>query len=74
MNKLSDKNIIITGALGLIGKKISESLALSGAKVIMLDLKSNKEFKSIKEFKKIKDQILYIQCDVTNEKNISVRK
>tara|TARA_B100000787_G_C16198801_1_gene303060 strand:- start:2304 stop:3107 length:804 start_codon:yes stop_codon:yes gene_type:complete len=70
MNKLSDKNIIITGALGLIGKKISESLALSGAKVIMLDLKSNKEFKSIKEFKKIKDQILYIQCDVTNEKNI----
>ena len=46
MSKINNKNIIITGGLGLIGKQISKLLAQDGANVIILDLASIKKFNS----------------------------
>ncbi len=65
MNDLKKKVIILTGGLGLIGKKLTLFLAKMGAQVIVLDIKSLKEFKKTKDFKTIKN-INYFKCDVSN--------
>ena len=44
----------------MIGKKISLSLALHGAKVVIID-------KNIKNLKKLNSKIIYEQLDVTQE-------
>ena len=43
-----NKNIIITGALGLLGKPLTLELALQGNNLIMLDIKSKDVIKDIK--------------------------
>jgi len=70
MKNLANKNILITGSLGLIGKKISEVLAINKANVIMLDIKNKKEIKKIKNYDYIKQYLHYFRCDVSKEKNL----
>tara|TARA_B100001250_G_scaffold401979_1_gene414516 strand:+ start:4736 stop:5539 length:804 start_codon:yes stop_codon:yes gene_type:complete len=70
MSKINNKNIIITGGLGLIGKQISKLLAQDGANVIILDLASIKKFNSLKIFNNLKYKLFYIKCDVTNKNDI----
>jgi len=65
-----NKNIIITGALGLLGKPLTLELALQGNNLIMLDIKSKDELKRYKKFSLVKDRINYIKCDVSNVKNV----
>ncbi len=65
MKDLKNKTIVLTGALGLIGKKLTNYLAINNARVILLDIKSLNEFRKIKEFKLIKNRIFYFKCDVT---------
>ncbi len=64
------KNIIITGALGLLGKPLTFELAKQGNNIIMLDVKSKDELKKYKNFKFIKDRIIYFKCDVSKIKNV----
>ena len=70
MKNLANKNIIVTGALGLIGKKISEVLAANKANVIMLDIKNKQEVKKIIDYDYIKGYLKYLRCDVSNEKTL----
>ena len=70
MSSFMNKTIIITGALGLVGKKLSSHLSKKGAKVIILDIKSYSEFKKIKELQTFKNKIYYFKCDVTNIKSL----
>ena len=62
------KNIIITGGLGLLGKALTIELANTGAHIIILDIKSKKEFNKVNSFKKIKNNLSYFKCDVSNIK------
>ena len=57
---LKKKLAFVIGGNGLIGKKISLSLALHGAKVVIID-------KNIKNLKKLNSKIIYEQLDVTQE-------
>lgn len=66
MHNLNNKVIILTGALGLLGKSLSEHLAKSNAKIIMLDVKNTKEIKKIRNFNFIKKNLFYYKCDVSN--------
>ena len=65
MNNLNKKIIVLTGALGLLGKSITESLAENNAKILMLDIKNKNEMNKIKDFKIIKNNLFYFKCDVT---------
>ena len=51
---LKSKKIIITGALGLIGSALSETLIKNKNKIILIDHNINKKDKSYKFFKKKK--------------------
>ena len=64
------KNIIITGALGLLGKPLTFELAKQGNNIIMLDLKSKNELKKYKNFEFVKDKIIYFKCDVSKIQNV----
>ena len=70
MKNIENKTIIITGALGLLGKSISEVLAKNKAHIIMLDLKNKDEVKKIKNYESIKKYLTYFQCDVSEFKSI----
>ena len=70
MKNLANKNIVITGAMGLIGKKISEVLAINKVNVIMLDIKNKKDIIKIKNYHYIKKYLNYLKCDVSNEKSL----
>lgn len=67
---VKNKNIVITGALGLLGKSLTSELAENGANIIMLDIKNKDELRKISSFHSIKQKINYIKCDVTNIKNV----
>ena len=70
MKNLANKNIVITGAMGLIGKKISEVLAINKVNVIMLDIKNKQDIIKIKNYHYIKRYLNYLKCDVSNEKSL----
>ena len=70
MNHLNEKNIIVTGGLGLLGKSIAEKLTKIGANVIILDLLDKNEINKINDFNLIKNKIFYYKCDVTNIKSL----
>ena len=70
MKNLKNKVVILTGALGLLGKSIAQSLAKEKAIIIMLDIKKNNEIKKVKEYKLIKNNLYYYKCDVTKIKEI----
>ena len=61
MNNLNNKVIILTGAFGLLGKSIAESLAKNNAKIIMLDIKNKNEIRKIKDYKIIKENLFYLK-------------
>tara|TARA_Y100000590_G_scaffold213372_1_gene241813 strand:- start:77683 stop:78474 length:792 start_codon:yes stop_codon:yes gene_type:complete len=65
-----NKNIIITGALGLLGKSLTIELAKQGNNIIMLDIKSKDELKKNKNLNFVKNRINYIKCDVSNIKSV----
>ena len=67
---IKNKNIIITGALGLLGKSLTAELAQRGANIIMLDIKSKKQLKEIQNLNLIKNKISYIKCNVSNIKSV----
>jgi NAD(P)-dependent dehydrogenase (short-subunit alcohol dehydrogenase family) len=69
---LSDKTIFITGALGQIGKEISNSFLLQGAKVILTDISidHSEDFKLFLLNQEINIESFDImQLDITNEQN-----
>ena len=70
MKNLKNKVVILTGALGLLGKSIAQSLAKEKAIIIMLDIKKNNDIKKVKEYKLIKNNLYYYKCDVTKIKEI----
>ncbi len=68
---LKNKTAIVTGALGLIGKKHCEALAMAGANVIIADM--NKE--NCKDFaQKLGKKHFGISIDVTDENNLQDAK
>jgi len=69
---LSDKTIFITGALGQIGKEISNSFLLQGAKVILTDisLELAEDYKNFLLNQAITNENFDIlKLDITNEQN-----
>jgi NAD(P)-dependent dehydrogenase (short-subunit alcohol dehydrogenase family) len=59
---VSDKLIVITGGLGLLGREITQALLQEGAKVIVLDLPSNPSA--------LDENVFYISCDITEKEQI----
>ena len=49
---LKGKLALVTGAFGLLGSKITETLASQGADVILTDINSNKNLQKLKSIKK----------------------
>lgn len=70
MYNLKNKNVVLTGALGLLGKKISETLANCGCNVIMMDLKGEKFLKEINNYNLIKSHLFYYKCNIRNKNDI----
>ena len=68
---LKNKNILITGCNGLIGKNISDALSSYGANLILVDNVSKNQIsnQANKIIKKYKSQVIPIQLDITDEKN-----
>lgn len=69
---LKDKVIMVTGAMGLIGKEICYSFLSQGAKVIFADISLNtqKEFESELLEKKVdSEQFLFVPLDITSEQS-----
>ena len=67
---LKNKNILITGCNGLIGKNISDALSSYGANLILVDNVSKNQIsnQANKIIKKYKSQVIPIQLDITDEK------
>ncbi|KJJ84938.1 short-chain dehydrogenase/reductase SDR [Candidatus Omnitrophus magneticus] len=65
MFSLKGETIAVTGALGLIGKAIVEALSKNGAKVIMLDVDSEKGARVLSDFLARKYDVSYEHLDVT---------
>ena len=71
---LKNKNILITGSNGLIGKNISEALSRYGANLILVDnvsknLITNQANKIIKKYN---SEVIPIQLDITDEKKTKI--
>lgn len=68
---LQNKTVIITGALGLLGKKHVEAVAENGGIPIILDIKT-KQLKKFTEYIKDKFKVsaMGLKVDVTKEKEI----
>src|ERR1700741_416085 len=64
---LENKTAIVTGAVGLIGKKHCEALAEAGANVVVADVN---EDACISFAKQLGEQHLGIKVDVTNEASL----
>lgn len=69
---VSDKIIFITGALGQIGKEISTSFLLQGAKVILTDI----SIECAEDFRKkiinqgvSEENFIFLKLDITDEQN-----
>jgi len=65
---LKNKNVIITGGHGFLGKQHAEALMKNNANVIILDIVDNKKFK--KHIKNQNTNYLFFKCDITNKKNL----
>ena len=72
---LSDKVVVLTGGLGQIGLNYIGALLSKKAKVVVLDVKSEREAENILKNKfllKQRDNILYCLTDIT--KKIEINK
>ena len=70
MIDLNNKNIVITGGLGILGKSLTKQLVSLGANVIILDIQEKKQVKKINEYEKFKDKIFYFKCNTSKKKSI----
>lgn len=71
-NKIDNKIVLITGALGQIGIEISTSFLRQGAKVILTDINLLKKIELVQEFSKIgfaQSNYLFSKLDITDENN-----
>ena len=68
MKKLKNKNAIITGGAGGIGKETAKVLANEGANVMLVDLSKDKLEKTINEIGN--PNIKYVVANVSSEKDI----
>ncbi len=68
---LSDDLALVTGGAGLLGLKHCEALLEAGSKVIILDTnaEANEKFQS-DNFSQYKSNILILNTDITNEKEV----
>jgi NAD(P)-dependent dehydrogenase (short-subunit alcohol dehydrogenase family) len=65
---LNNKNIIITGGLGLLGKKHIESIIEYNGNPIILDIIPPKDAQLIlNQFEVNGKKLIYFQCDISNE-------
>lgn len=73
---LKDKKIIITGALGLIGKELLKIFCLTNQKIYAIDLKGQIERynKFIKQIKNKNKNIHFIDCDINSNKFLNISK
>ena len=65
---LHQKTAVVTGALGLIGKKHCEALALAGANVVVADVNSGRSAEFAQE---LGSQHIGIGIDVTNKTSVT---
>lgn len=68
---LKGKNIVITGALGLLGKEHVKAIAMAGGNPIMIDL----DIQELEEFGKSISKLYKVDCkgyevDITDEKSV----
>ena len=68
MFSVNNKNIIITGASGVIGSTISIALAKGGARLVLLGRSESKLENVFLQVKEYGDGHLYFICDVLDEK------
>ena len=68
---IKNKNIVITGAAGILGKKLSQSLLNSGAHLALID-KDEKTLNKLKDLKIAEDNFFEIYVtDLTKEKVVN---
>lgn len=70
MKKLENKTVFITGGLSGIGKACAVAAAKEGANVVIADLKSERAENTIEEIKKYNSRAIFIDCDVSNYKQV----
>lgn len=70
--ELKDKVVVVTGAVGGMGQKFTADFAEQGAKIVLLDLLTDKLNSYAKELSnKYKVDTLAITCDSTNEEQVN---
>jgi NAD(P)-dependent dehydrogenase (short-subunit alcohol dehydrogenase family) len=70
MKKLENKTVFITGGLSGIGKACAIAAAREGANIAIADLKSDSVEKTMEEIKKINPKAIFVECDVSNFKQV----
>ena len=72
MFDLSNKYYVITGGLGFLGRKFTETVCKYNGNPIIIDIKNNKDDKKFlkKLTSKYDNDILHFAIDITNEKEI----
>jgi len=65
---LRNKNVLITGGHGFLGKQHVEAFAINKANVIIIDLVENTKFKN--QIKKYDVNYLFFKCDITNKNSL----
>ncbi len=73
---LKDQKIIITGALGLVGKELLKIFCQTNQKIYAIDLKGqlNRYADFIKDIKMRNKNIHFIDCDINSEKFLKISK
>lgn len=67
---LNDKNALITGANGILGKKFSEALCDAGANVILVDIDANVKETAKQLEGKYGNKCMGIVCDISNPNEV----
>ena len=73
---LKDRKIIITGALGLVGKELLKIFCKTNQKIYAIDLQGqlNRYADFIKDIKMRNKNIHFIDCDINSKKFLDISK